>query len=66
MEIKKMKYKLIMYLTSNHYGNTSKTEINLEEGESIDRLIKHFSKIGKEGHTLQHLTMHEALEDDDD
>jgi len=63
---KKMKYKLIMYLTSNHYGNTSKTEINLEEGESIDRLIKHFTKIGKEGHTLQHLTMHEALEDDDD
>jgi|TARA_R110002126_G_scaffold275315_1_gene420677 hypothetical protein len=63
---KKMKYKLIMYLTSNHYGNTSKTEINLEEGESIDRLIKHFTKIGKEGHTLQHLTMHEAWEDDDD
>ena len=52
-----------MYLTSNHYGNTSKTEINLEEGESIDRVIERYKKIGKEGHTLQHLTMHE---DDDD
>ena len=59
-----MKYKLIMYLTSNHYGNTSKTEINLEEGESIDRVIERYKKIGKEGHTLQHLTMHE--DDDDD
>jgi len=58
-----MNYKLIMYLTSNHYGNTSKTEINLQEGESIDRVIERYKKIGKEGHTLQHLTMHE---DDND
>jgi len=61
-----MKYKLIMYLTSNHYGNTTPTTINMEEGDSIDRVIKHFTKIGKEGHTLQHLTMHEANDEEED
>ena len=53
-----------MYLTSNHYGNTTPTTINMEEGDSLDRVIKHFTKIGKEGHTLQHLTMH--VDDDDE
>jgi len=61
-----MKYKLTMYLTSNHYGNTSPTTIDMEEGDSIDRLVKHFTKVGKEGHTLQHLTLQQNLDEEDD
>ena len=61
-----MKYKLTMYLTSNHYGNTTPTTIDMEEGDSIDRLVKHFTKVGKEGHTLQHLTLQQNLDEEDD
>ena len=61
-----MKYKLTMYLTSNHYGNTSPTTIDMEEGDSIDRIVEHFKKVGKEGHTLQCLTLFGNLEEDDD
>ena len=61
-----MKYKLTMYLTSNHYGNTTPTTVDIDEGDSIDRLVKHFTKIGKEGHTLQHLTLQQNLDEEDD
>jgi hypothetical protein len=61
-----MKYKLTMYLTSNHYGNTTPTTVDIDEGDSIDRLVKHFTKVGKEGHTLQHLTLQQNLDEEDD
>ena len=58
-----MKYKLTMHLTSNHYGNTTPITINMDEGDSIDRLIEHFTKVGKEGHTLYHMELQQDLDE---
>ena len=61
-----MKYRIIIWLKSNHYGDFSKVEHDMDQEDSIDTLLTTYKKTGKAGHTVVNVQYYEVIEEDDD
>jgi len=61
-----MKYKIIIWLKSNLYGDFSKVEHTMNEDVSIDTVLNLYRKTGAGGHTVVNVQYYEVIEDDDD
>tara|TARA_R100000935_G_scaffold30908_1_gene51372 strand:- start:672 stop:860 length:189 start_codon:yes stop_codon:yes gene_type:complete len=61
-----MKYKIIIWLKSNHFGDMSKVEHDMEQNDSIDTLLNVYRNVGQDGHTVVNVQYYEVIEDDDD
>ena len=61
-----MKYRIIIWLKSNHYGDMSKIEHDMDQEDSIDTLLNTYKKAGKTGHTVLNVQYYEVIEDDAD
>ena len=61
-----MKYQIIIWLKSNHYGDFSKVEHTMNQDDSIDTLLNVYRNTGAAGHTVVNVQYYEVIEEDTD